>query len=83
MKLLCIYAACDGWWQSVPAIPTSGKGSRRRLYREPCILDIPYRAISGIPGLPGIPYTVTKDTTQLARDLASGFMMLDTLQRMG
>ena len=40
-------------------IPTSGKGSRRGLYREPCIPDIPYRAISSIPGLPSIPYTAT------------------------
>ena len=29
------------------------------LYREPCIPDIPYRAISRIPGIPVIPYTAT------------------------
>ena len=40
-------------------MPTSGKESRRGLYREPCIPDIPYRVISSMPGLPGIPYTAT------------------------
>lgn len=29
------------------------------LYRGPCIPDIPYRATSGMPGLPGMPYTAT------------------------
>ena len=36
-----------------------GKGSRRGLYREPCIPDIPYRVISSMAGLPDIPYTAT------------------------
>ena len=31
------------------------KGSHLWVYLESCIPDIPYRAISGMPGLPDIP----------------------------
>jgi hypothetical protein len=43
--------------------------SRIWVYREPCIPDIPEGAISGIPVIPGIPYTATQRT---AHDVIQG-----------